>query len=467
MTRSCYRWRFCAVLLLAAGCAAPAGHSDAAALDAADAGPTAPPFLGPSGAECDDALCSDGVDNDGNGLADCADAWCRDSVAVSVCQSLENSDSSCSDGLDSVESPPDFSESNTADGVIDCADPDCGKNPYVTVCPALRWEATDDQCSNGNDDDDDGLADCEDPDCLHAALTACELGAIKRVLFDDAHRERADVIDWVVDVPGRHPWPSWPGDETQWAGLISAFGYELLMSGRFVVETLPAGSGRLSYGSAQPQDLQHYQVLVLPEPNSLLTEDEQDAVIAFVEAGGGLLLVTDHYQSDRDFDGADSVTALNALLQRAGDGDLGRNRFGFSIQRVGYTRSGTLDGLTGNVAATIPAAAAGHPVLAGPYGAVRRLSFFRGGLLALNEGATNASVLVHALPLTTAGYTAGSPFVIASELGAGRVVAVADSAILNDGTDSHGSTYAPYAAWRSSTEQNAALFLNAVEWLAP
>jgi hypothetical protein len=52
----------------------------------------------------------------------------------------------CDDGID-----------NDGDGLTDCADPDCGNEP--------RCYEDSTNCSNGKDDDNDGLVDCDDPDC--------------------------------------------------------------------------------------------------------------------------------------------------------------------------------------------------------------------------------------------------------------------------------------------------------------
>jgi hypothetical protein len=234
-----------------------------------------------------------------------------------------------------------------------------------------------------------------------------------------------------------------------------------------VVETLTA-DGRLSHGTSSRQDLSAHDVLVLPEPSAPLEPDEADAVVAFVRAGGGLLVVVDHLESDRDGNGWDSVQVVNAVLERAGGGELARNPFGFSVALLGYQASGQVQGMNQGRATTIPPDVATHPVLDGPHGKVEALGMYRGGLFTLQPAGNDAvTVLVHALPLGTAGYAEGSPYVLAAQVGQGRVVAVGDSAIMNDGTDSHGIADNRYDSYHDVEEDNAALFLNAVEWLAP
>ncbi len=80
-------------------------------------------------------LCDDGLDNDGDGAADCLDSDCFGDPA---CFEI------CDDGAD-----------NDLDGRIDCADPDC---QGTDVCTEI--------CGNGVDDDFDGLIDCEDAECF-------------------------------------------------------------------------------------------------------------------------------------------------------------------------------------------------------------------------------------------------------------------------------------------------------------
>jgi len=421
---------------------------------------------GPVGAETDDTLCANMMDDDDNGYVDCEDFWCRDSVAVTVCGSLENTPERCLDGVDNPESPGNPNTQRT-DGLTDCADPDCSKNPALTgVCPPLRWELGNTQCTNQSDDDGDGLTDCADPDCFHAGSTACT--GRKRILFDDAHRQRAGSADWVVDVAGAHPFPSSPAGENDWAGALSSFGKALLDTGRFSVEVLPTSSGRFTFADpANPQDLTQYDVLVLIEPSAPLSDAEADALLAFMTAGGGVLVAVDHFDSDRDGNGWDSVQALNAVLQHLGGGTLEANPLGLSVQEVDYAESGVIQGLNNSAVTSVAAGAQNHPVLSGVHGMVSRVGMYRGGLLnvfpAVNSAAT---VLMHALPLGTTGYESGSPYVVVTQVGSGRMVLAGDSAILNDGSDSHGFLNVSFDSWHDSQEDNAALFLNAVEWLA-
>lgn len=79
--------------------------------------------------------CRNGVDDDGDGLVDCADRL--DCFGIVDCKS-ENLNFNCADGYD-----------NDGDGNIDCADSECD-------CTAIEI------CNNRLDDDGDGLVDCAD-----------------------------------------------------------------------------------------------------------------------------------------------------------------------------------------------------------------------------------------------------------------------------------------------------------------
>jgi len=92
-------------------------------------------------------LCTDGLDNDNDGLVDCADEDCQ---ALEICN--ERSFVACNDLFD-----------NDGDGLIDCNDPDCF---VFNIC----FEQ-DEICNDGIDNDRDGLIDCLDDSC--ASSTSC------------------------------------------------------------------------------------------------------------------------------------------------------------------------------------------------------------------------------------------------------------------------------------------------------
>jgi len=90
-------------------------------------------------------LCSDGVDNDRDGLVDCSDPDC-----IPLMNCLENNLLACNDLFD-----------NDEDGLIDCNDPDC--------FAFRRCFEKGDLCNDGIDNDGDGLIDCLDDSCRESA----------------------------------------------------------------------------------------------------------------------------------------------------------------------------------------------------------------------------------------------------------------------------------------------------------
>jgi secreted trypsin-like serine protease len=90
--------------------------------------------------------CTNSIDDDGDGLRDCADPDCTDEP---VCQA-PTQEYWCDDGFD-----------NDEDGLTDCADPDCVNS---VACAGLFERA----CADGLDNDEDGLTDCADPDCVNS-----------------------------------------------------------------------------------------------------------------------------------------------------------------------------------------------------------------------------------------------------------------------------------------------------------
>lgn len=90
--------------------------------------------------------CNNGMDDDGDGRVDCDDDDC---AGADVCAVGPTTETNCTDNRD-----------NDGDGLIDCRDPDCAR---ATACqPPPSGEI----CDNGRDDDGDGRADCNDRDCI-------------------------------------------------------------------------------------------------------------------------------------------------------------------------------------------------------------------------------------------------------------------------------------------------------------
>ena len=145
----------------------------------------------------------------------------------------------------------------------------------------------------------------------------------KTILFDAAHAQTAGNADWTLDEDScgtaqRFPTPDQAGitsstAETYWNGAHSAMGVDLVKKG-FHVESLPVGA-RISYGDGtNAQDLSHYNVFVMPEPNIALTSTEITAIRNFVFNGGGLFMISDHAGADRNSDGIDAAGVFNALM---------------------------------------------------------------------------------------------------------------------------------------------------------
>jgi hypothetical protein len=140
-------------------------------------------YVDPSNPGCvpnSEIECFDGLDDDLDGLPDCADPDCEGmtnglcstgqpgicSAGTLACSEGAEmcladalpmtegtvTDFTCVDGLD-----------NDCDALIDGADPSC----------QLASETV---CDDGRDDDGDGLADCQDPDCQGAMLGSCDTG---------------------------------------------------------------------------------------------------------------------------------------------------------------------------------------------------------------------------------------------------------------------------------------------------
>lgn len=108
--------------------------------------------------------CANGMDDDGDGLADCDDGDCD---ADPACSSNSNNTNTNANNNGNNNPGPEYCTNDVdddGDGLVDCHDPDCSSAP---VCVP-------EDCGNDVDDDGDGLADCDDPECTNSPLCVVE-----------------------------------------------------------------------------------------------------------------------------------------------------------------------------------------------------------------------------------------------------------------------------------------------------
>ncbi|GGY88414.1 hypothetical protein GCM10010300_35630 [Streptomyces olivaceoviridis] len=276
----------------------------------------------------------------------------------------------------------------------------------------------------------------------HAATT-------HRVLFDNAHAETAGNADWIISTSQPDPLgqDSTPSAETDWTGALSSWGVALQKTGDYSLKTLPSGSS-LAYGGTSATDLSNFDTLVLPEPNTPFTSAEKTAIMNFVKNGGGLFMISDHTGADRNNDGYDAVEIFNDLMTNNSVDST--DPFGFSVDSL-------------SISSDHPAAIGDStdPVLHGSFGTVTK-SLIASGTTATLKPADNAAVKGL---LYRTGYSGNTgAFFATSTFGSGRVAFWGDSSPIDDGTGQSGNTL--YDGWNDSSATDAALALNATEWLS-
>ena len=301
-----------------------------------------------------------------------------------------------------------------------------------------------------------------------------------KVLFDATKAQMAGNADWVIDAdvhnigtgtggamvvgagsesnPQRIPSPPQSGitgstAETYWTGALSSWGVALVKQG-MTVETLPVpipsdpSVGRITYNDAtNVQDLSHYSVYIIDEPNIAFTAAEKTAIITWVRDGGGLFIISDHNASDRNNDGIDSVGVWNGLLN---SNSTGGNPFGitFNIDNI-------------SPVSTFVDTIATDPITHGPGGTIMQMSYHNGASISIST-AQNATV--RGAIWTAASHTSTNLMVAYATYGLGRVVAVGDSSPFDDGTGDSGDSLVN--GWSGEAGgDHGKLAINATIWL--
>ncbi|MGW3464307.1 hydrolase, partial [Streptomyces olivaceoviridis] len=178
------------------------------------------------------------------------------------------------------------------------------------------------------------------------------------------------------------------------------------------------------------------------------TSAEKTAIMNFVKNGGGLFMISDHTGADRNNDGYDAVEIFNDLMTNNSVDST--DPFGFSVDSL-------------SISSDHPAAIGDStdPVLHGSFGTVTK-SLIASGTTATLKPADNAAVKGL---LYRTGYSGNTgAFFATSTFGSGRVAFWGDSSPIDDGTGQSGNTL--YDGWNDSSATDAALALNATEWLS-
>lgn len=287
-------------------------------------------------------------------------------------------------------------------------------------------------------------------------------GTGKKVLFDNSHGETAGAADWVID------------------GGFSDFGDALKAKGYTVAEL------RLNR-ALTTADLSGYDVVVFPESNIPLKTTEQQAILSFVQGGGSVFFIADHYNADRNLNRWDAGEVFNGYR---------RGAFGNPTKGMGTAEanSAAMQGVTstdwlgtnfgirfrtnalGDVNATdIVAPSQAFGITAG----VSAVAMHAGATLVVLDP-TKAKGIVY-LPVTTSkwasavdqgnyagGGRAEGPFVAVAKIGAGKAGFIGDSSAVEDATPKYkredtGATKTTYAGW--SEVNDATLLTQMIDWL--
>ncbi|MEW5761309.1 MAG: DUF4350 domain-containing protein, partial [Candidatus Thermoplasmatota archaeon] len=218
----------------------------------------------------------------------------------------------------------------------------------------------------------------------------------KNVLFDNSHAQIAGNADWSIY-----------GGYSDYANELWGKGYNV---------------ASLDNGPIKEEKLSNYDVLVIPEPNTVFSSEEQNAIVKFVENGKGLFLIGNHRGADRNNDGYDAVEIFNSFSFKFGI------RFDNNKKKQDEVRDISQSEITNGVS---------------------MIGFWDGCTI---SGGNKLIFLDD-----------GGAILVYSNYGNGRIVAIGDSAVFNDGRGSNGNNpnHNGFAYG-----DNARLGLNIIDWLA-
>lgn len=285
----------------------------------------------------------------------------------------------------------------------------------------------------------------------------------KKILFDNTHGQTAGAADWVID------------------GGFSDFGHALAGEG-FEVKELRK-SAPITYS-----DLSDYEVFVVAEPNIPFKQSEQAAMEQYVENGGSIFFIGDHYNADRNknrWDGSESINGYrrgawedpakgmsqeernSSAMQGVVSSDWLSDNFGVRF------RYNALGDITAN---QIVAPDQAFGITEG----VQGVAMHAGSTLAITDPAKAKGIVY--LPETDDAwgnavdqgvYNGGGieegPYVAVSKVGLGKAAFIGDSSPVEDASPKYlreetGTKKTTYDGFKE--QDDAELLVNLVDWLA-
>ncbi|MFY4776127.1 Ig domain protein group 2 domain protein [Metabacillus sp. RGM 3146] len=285
----------------------------------------------------------------------------------------------------------------------------------------------------------------------------------KKVLFDNTHGQTAGAADWVLD-----------GGFSDLANALAGKGYYA----KELRKSTP-----ITY-----QDLSGYDVLVIGEANIPYKTSEQAALLQYVQNGGSIFFIADHYNADRNKNRWDASEVFNGYRRGAypnptkgmtseeassqamtgvQGSDWLSDNFGIRF------RYNALGDITAND--IVPSSQA-----FGITSGVSTIAMHAGSTLAITDP-NKAKGIVY-LPQTSAAWSnavdqgvysgggrAEGPFVAVSKVGAGKAAFIGDSSPVEDATPKYlrEETGAKKTTYDGFKEQNdGTLLVNVVNWLS-
>ncbi|SFB09485.1 MULTISPECIES: Ig domain protein group 2 domain protein [unclassified Bacillus (in: firmicutes)] len=285
----------------------------------------------------------------------------------------------------------------------------------------------------------------------------------KKVLFDNTHGQTAGAADWVLD-----------GGFSDFANALANKGYYA----KELRKTTP-----ITY-----QDLQGYNVFVIGEANIPYKTSEQDAMIQYVQNGGSIFFIGDHYNADRNKNRWDASEVFNGYRR----GAYSNPTKGMGTEEASST---AMQGVTGSdwlatnfgirfrfnaigdvTANDIVAPSQAFGITTG----VSTVAMHAGSTLAITDP-NKAKGIVYLPPTSAAwgsavdqgvyngGGRAEGPYAAVSKLGLGKAAFIGDSSPVEDASPKYlreetGSKKTTYDGFK---EQNdSTLLVNLIDWLS-